>query len=364
MNLVAAYNERLHAGALHADPAQQDALGMLQGLLDQLQNYCPAPLTLWQRWFGGVAPAPRGLYIYGAVGRGKSMLMDLFFDAAPVAKKRRVHFHQFMLDIHARLHRLQADQAPDLLPRLGREIAAETTLLCFDEFHVANIADAMILGRLFEALFGAGVVVVATSNWPPDWLYKNGLQRERFLPFIELIKQRMQVYQLDGAVDHRFEQTKGLSCYFTPLGKDSTHALQQIFFHLTDNAEPEVIELIVQGRNLRLTHAAKGVGFFNFDELCVAALGTADYLAIAQCLHTVLIDGVPCLTEEKRNESTRFINLIDALYEAKVHLYLATSAPVAQLAPTGEMNFPFQRTLSRLMEMQGQEYRQKGHLTV
>jgi cell division protein ZapE len=273
-----------------------------------------------------------------------------------------VHFHQFMLEIHERLHRLQDDQSPDILPRLAREIAAEAWLLCFDEFHVSNIADAMILGRLFEALFGAGVVVVATSNWPPDQLYKDGLQRERFLPFIDLIEERMRVYHLDGVVDHRFEQTQKLPGCFHPLNAKNTQKLQNIFFQLTNNAEPEAIALPVQGRVLRITHAAKGIGFFNFDELCVAALGPADYLALAQRLNTVLIDGVPKLNAEKRNETTRFINLIDALYEAKVQLYLATETALDDLAPQGELAFPFQRTVSRLMEMQGEEYRRKAHL--
>jgi cell division protein ZapE len=279
-----------------------------------------------------------------------------------VARKRRVHFHQFMLEIHERLHRLESEHLPDLLPRVAREIAAETWLLCFDEFHVSNIADAMILGRLFEALFKAGVVVVATSNWPPDQLYKNGLQRERFLPFIDLIQQHMRVYYLDGAVDHRFEQTQKLPGCFYPLSRENTQKLQNIFFQLTDNAEPKTIELPVQGRILRIIHAAKGVGFFNFDELCVTALGPADYLALAENFHTVLIDGVPPMRAEARNETIRFINLIDALYEANTQLYLTAAASPEQLAPPGELNFPFQRTLSRLMEMQGEEYRKKAHL--
>ena len=361
IDLNTAYQERLAAGDLHADAAQLAALAILQKFAERLEHYDPKPPSLWARLFAPPAPL-HGLYIYGDVGRGKSMLMDLFFDHAPVAKKRRVHFHQFMLEIHERLHRLQEEEAPDILPRVALEIAKDAPLLCFDEFHVGNIADAMILGRLFEALFAASVVVVSTSNWPPEELYKNGLQRERFLPFIDLIETHMDVFHLDGAVDHRFEQTQKLPSYFHPLGEASTHRLQETFFHLTDNADPEPMTLPVQGRTLRITHAAKGVGFFNFDELCVAALGSADYLEIARCLHTVLIDGVPRMSDERRNETMRFINLIDALYEAKVKLYLAAEMPPENLAPPGELNFPFQRTLSRLMEMQGEEYRKKGHL--
>ena len=178
------------------------------------------------------------------------MLMDLFYERSPVAKKRRVHFHQFMLEIHERLHRLENDQAPDILPRMAKEIATETWLLCFDEFHVGNIADAMILGRLFEALFAAGVIIVATSNWPPDQLYKDGLQRDRFLPFIDLIQKRMGIYHLDGAVDHRFEQTQKLPSAFHPLSEQNTHRLQEIFFHLTDNADPESYHFACSGPNL------------------------------------------------------------------------------------------------------------------
>ncbi|MGB9154318.1 MAG: cell division protein ZapE [Alphaproteobacteria bacterium] len=361
INLTTAYHDRLADGDLRPDAAQEAALVVLQDFAAELAGYKPRPAGLLRRFFSDTA-APRGLYLYGSVGRGKSMLMDLFYERSPVAKKRRVHFHQFMLEIHERLHRLENDQAPDILPRVAREIAAETWLLCFDEFHVGNIADAMILGRLFEALFAAGVVVVATSNWPPDELYKNGLQRERFLPFIDLIQQHMRVYHLDGAVDHRFEQTQKLPGCFYPLNTKNTQKLQHIFFQLTHDAEPKMIELPVQGRILRITHAAKGVGFFNFEELCVANLGPADYLTLAASLHTVLIDGVPKMDKEKRNETMRFINLIDALYEAKVQLYLTAAAAPEQLAPQGELDFPFQRTLSRLMEMQGEEYRKKAHL--
>jgi cell division protein ZapE len=361
IDLAAAYHERITAHELRPDPAQLASLSLLQDFANKLQGYRP-PTTprLWNRLFHS-PPAPlNGLYLYGAVGRGKSMLMDLFFGKVEIEKKRRVHFHQFMLEIHARLHALQNET--DILPRVARDIAAEAWLLCFDEFHVGNIADAMILGRLFEALFAAGVVVVATSNWPPDQLYKNGLQRERFLPFIALIQKRMTVYHLDGAVDHRFEQTKALPCYFHPLDIDNTQHLQKIFYQLTDDAEPESIVLPVQGRTLHITHAAKGVGFFNYDELCVASLGAADYLEIAKCLHTVLIDGVPRMREEKRDETVRFTNLIDALYEAKVKLYLAAEAAAEQLPPAGELSFAFQRTLSRLTEMQGEAYRHKTHL--
>jgi cell division protein ZapE len=364
IDLVKSYHDRLAADELHPDAAQEHAVRLLQAFAVRLTDYKPPAPSLLSRLLPiGTAEPPQGLYIYGSVGRGKSMLMDLFFAEAQVAKKRRVHFHQFMLEIQERLHRLQSAEAPDILPRVAREIASGAWLLCFDEFHVGNIADAMILGRLFEALFDAGAVVVATSNWPPDQLYKDGLQRDQFLPFIDLIRKHMQVYFLDGAVDHRFEQTRGVPCWFNPLGSDATRMLQQVFFRLTDNSDPEKIELPVQGRVLRITHAAKGVGFFNFDELCRMPLGAADFLAIAGCMHTVLIDGVPRMADAGRNEIMRFVNMIDVFYEAKVQLYIAAAAPLQEIEPTNELEFSFERTVSRLVEMQGDEYRKAPHLT-
>jgi cell division protein ZapE len=359
-----AYHDRLAAGDLRPDPAQEAALSVLEELAVHLEGYKISKQGFFQRFLSDLPPSPKGLYIYGDVGRGKSMLMDLFYMCVNVEKKRRVHFHQFMLEIHDRLHERQKDVAQDILPHIAKDIASETALLCFDEFHVDNIADAMILGRLFEALLDAGVVVVATSNWAPDELYKNGLQRERFLPFIDLLIQRMNVYYLNGIVDHRFEQTQELPCAFYPLSEENTHKLQGIFLQLTEDAEPEPLILPVQGRTLRITHAAKGVGFFNFDELCVAALGPADYLEIAVCLHTILLDGIPRMIEEKRNETLRFINLIDALYEARVKFYFVAEVPLDKLAPSGELNYPFQRALSRLTEMQSEEYRKKPHLVM
>ena len=363
--LQAAYQARLDDGDLQPDPAQRQALLMLQDFSNRLSNYRPASQGLLDR-IGKLKRKPAalaGFYLYGDVGRGKSMLMDLFFSTANVAKKRRVHFHQFMLEIHERLHRLHDERNDNVLPSLAREIARATRLLCFDEFHVNNVADAMILGRLFSSLFSEGVIIVATSNWSPDELYKNGLQRERFLPFIDLIKQRMTVHRLTGDVDHRYQQIQGVPTYFHPLNEHTTRELQGIFLRLTDDATPEHLLLPVQGRVLRIVHAAKGVGFFNFDELCVAAMGAADYLAIAECLDTIILDGVPKLTADQRNETTRFMTLIDALYEAKVELFMGSAVDIEQLAPSGELAFAFQRTQSRLMEMQGEDYRAKPHLS-
>lgn len=359
-----AYEARLAAGELRLDPAQQQAMLVFEGLAQQLDGYSLAKRAgLWRFFSGrGKSPGISGLYLYGDVGRGKSTLMDMFFGAVNVAKKRRVHFHQFMLEIQARLHKLQTNQTDDILPQLARDLAKETWLLCFDEFHVGHIADAMILGRLFSALFEAGVVIVSTSNWPPDQLYKNGLQRDRFLPFIDLIKQRMTVHCMNGDVDHRYEQTRSVQAYLSPLGDETTRQLQGLFLQLTDDAPPETIDLPVQGRVLKITHTAKGVGFFNFEELCGQPMGAADFLAIAECLHTVILDGVPMLSSERRNETVRFTTLIDTLYEAKVKLFMAAEASPHQICTSGDQAFAFQRTVSRLMEMQGEEYRRKPHL--
>jgi cell division protein ZapE len=370
------YQASLKDGGLRPDRAQAQAVCIIQDFMTQIEGYNPSPRNLWSLL--GLTTLARkklpfsGLYLYGDVGRGKSMLMDMFFDAVPITKKRRVHFHHFMLEVHDRLHRLQNGVAPDVIPALAQSIASETWLLCFDEFHVSNIADAMILGRLFEALFAAGVLVVCTSNWPPDELYKNGLQRERFLPFIDLIKQKMLVHCLDGKTDHRYEQLRGLPGYFSPLGEATTRQLQDLFLQLTDKTKPKPITLPVQGRTLKITRAAKGVGFFNFNELCVFesggmapgadVLGAADYLAIAECLHTVILDRVPQFSDERRNETLRFMTLIDALYEAKVKFFMGAEMPLEKLLPDSMLSFAFERTASRIIEMQSEPYRQKQHL--
>lgn len=378
-SLSDSYQARLAANDLKPDHVQAEAVKVLQEFADDLKGYTVQSLKnkdhftakLDRFLFGDHRPrkhylgqdAVCGLYIYGKVGRGKSMLMDLFVEHADVAQKRRVHFHQFMLEIHERLNRLrQGDRAEDIIDRLVREIAAETSLLCFDEFHVSNIADAMILGRLFTGFFDAGVVVVSTSNWAPDDLYKNGLQRDRFLPFIELIKEKMLIFEMNGRTDYRYEQLRHLKSYFFPLGIESTRKLQGIFLELTHEAKPELIALAVNGRALHISQAAQGIGFFNFDELCGTALGSADYLAIAECLHTVILDGVPMLRAEQRNEAVRFMTLIDALYEAKVKLFMASAAPFERLSTAEDIAAAFQRTISRLMEMQSEAYRLKPHM--
>ncbi|WP_119679253.1 cell division protein ZapE [Indioceanicola profundi] len=369
---LATYRARRSSGTLKADPAQALAAEKLQSLWNALKDYRPAMGHVgWRARFGlarRLDPAPQGLYVYGDVGRGKSMLMDLFFETAPVEKKRRVHFHAFMIETHARLHEMRnraksSDKgAEELLPELAYRIAEEAWLLCFDEFHVTDVADAMILGRLFTSLFELGVVVVATSNWPPDDLYKDGLNRRRFLPFIELLKERLDVLHLGGPTDYRMARLHGAKVYHYPLGPATSQALEQAWSDVTDGAEGRPTHLTVQGRRVEVPRAARGVAWFHYDALCGQPLGPADYLSIATHFHTVILDGIPRLTAEQRNEAKRFMTLIDALYEHKVKLIAAADAAPEHLHSEGQHAFEFQRTVSRLMEMQAEDYLQGEHL--
>lgn len=374
---LALYRTRRAAGELRYDADQELAVEKLESLAHALKGYRPGPAAEggWRARLGLTRrqsePAPQGLYMYGGVGRGKSMLMDLFFATVPVARKRRVHFHAFMLEVHGALHARRINRhsgseiksVDDALPSLARNIAADTWVLCFDEFHVTDIADAMILGRLFTVLFELGVVVVATSNWAPDLLYKDGLQRQRFLPFIALLKQQLDVLALDGTVDYRLDRLKGVEVYHHPLGPETTRRLEETFAHLTDGAPGEPTHLLAQGRRVDVPRAARNVAWVDFWDLCAKPLGAADYLAIAVHFHTVLIDRVPVMKPEQRNECRRFTNLIDALYEHRCNVIIAAEGPPEALYCEGHHAFEFERTVSRLMEMQAEDYRQQPHLT-
>ncbi|HWA50994.1 MAG TPA: cell division protein ZapE [Dongiaceae bacterium] len=368
------YRAMQRAGALAHDFAQELAAEKLQSLWKALKNYRPQLIRGeksggWRERLGLARrremDAPQGLYIFGPVGRGKSMLMDLFFATAPIAEKRRVHFHAFMIEVQETLHRWRQEKGKqdDVIGKLADKVAGEATLLCFDEFHVTNIADAMILGRLFEALFERGVVVVATSNWEPDDLYKDGLQRDRFLPFIALIKEKLDVLELDAARDYRLQRIKDMRVYHYPLGDLAARHMREAFHRLTGGAEPRRGSLIVQERRLEIARHAEGVAWFDFEELCARPLGAADYLAIATHFNTVLIDGVPRLSPDLRDQARRFVNLIDALYEHRTTTIIAAADAPERLYPAGDGSFEFQRTVSRLNEMQSVDYLQRPHLT-
>ncbi|MDR3534959.1 MAG: cell division protein ZapE [Acetobacteraceae bacterium] len=369
-----AYRAMLAEGALEPDSSQLEAAERLQALWQQLRGYDPPPLPvngggLLTRLLGRKAPdpaadAPQGLYLVGEVGRGKSMLMDLFFDTAEVTRKKRIHFHRFIQDAHAKVHawkRAHPDTT-DPIPPLADAIAAEAALLCFDEFQVNDIADAMILGRLFQALFQRGVVVVATSNVRPDDLFKSQPGRDAFLPFIALIKQRLDVLLMDAGRDFRRERLRGMRTWDVPADALSARALDEAFATLTGDATPTPVTLTVMGRDLVVPLAAEGVARFDFATLCGTALGAGDYLAIASTFHTLVLDDIPRLSTNNFDEARRFITLVDALYDQRVKLVASADAQPDQLYKRGEGAKMFERTASRLDEMQSQDWIALPHL--
>jgi cell division protein ZapE len=371
-----AYRALVADGRLVSDPAQRMAAERLQALWARLRGYDPpprpAPGTSLLSRFLHRKPAdwsdearPHGLYLVGEVGRGKSMLMDLFFAAAQLQRKKRIHFHHFMQDAHARFHRWKRanPDGDDPIPPLADAIAAEAALLCFDEFQVNDIVDAMILGRLFSALFERGVVVVATSNTLPDDLFAGQPGRDAFLPFIALIKQRLDVLVLEAGRDFRRSRLRGIPTWHVPADARADRALDGAFAELAGRAQPRDERLVVSGRVLRVPLAAEGVARFDFSALCGAALGPGDYLAIATHFHALVLDAIPRLGPENYDEARRFITLIDALYDHRVKLVASAAAPPDSLYLRGEGAKAFERTASRLEEMQSQDYLALPHLT-
>jgi cell division protein ZapE len=348
-----AYEACISGGRLNADPGQATIAAKLDDLAVRLTE---------GRGLFGRRKSVRGLYIWGGVGRGKSMLMDLFFRHAPVEAKRRVHFHDFMQAVQDEIHAERAKGSDDAVAPVARRIADETRLLCFDEFQVSDIADAMVLKRLFEGLLERKVVVVSTSNRVPDALYKDGLNRQLFLPFIDLLKSELDVVEIDAARDYRLERLTEAPVWYTPLGEGATAALDHAWQRLTLGAEPQPHTLTVKGRKVELRETAAGVIRSTFARLCERPLGPADYLAIAAHAHTLILDGVPVLTAEKRNEAKRFVTLIDTLYEARAKLVAAAAAEPEALYPEGDGSFEFQRTVSRLFEMRSSEYLGAEHV--
>ena len=355
------YAVRLAAGQLQPDPAQAEAASRLDGLAKQL--------TASRGWFGGGAKV-RGLYIWGAVGRGKSMLMDLFFEAAALKEKRRVHFHDFMLETHAfifewrklshaekRKHPAHVrDAGDDPIAPTAKHIADRARLLCFDEFHVTQIADAMILGRLFEQLFDRGVTIVATSNRKPGDLYNNGINRQLFTPFIKRLEEELDVIELKSARDYRLDRLAAAPVFYSPLGSAADAAMNAAFARLTGGAAPSPEALDVHGRTILVPKQAMGVARFDFDALCKKPMGAADYLTLARHYPTILVDHVPKMGLDERNWAARFVTLVDALYESKTKLVMSADAEPDDLYVAGDGAFEFQRTASRLHEMRSADY--------
>jgi len=353
----ALYQARCAAGLIRPDPAQARAVERLGSLFHALQNHVP-PTRGWlgRLGLGSAQPVPRGLYIWGPVGRGKSMLMDLFFATAPVERKRRVHFHAFMLDVHNRMERERRAHSRQPILRVADALAAEAHLLCFDEFQVNDIADAMILERLFGALFDAGTVVVATSNRHPERLYENGLQRDRFLPFIALLQERLDVVELDSGRDYRLARMVGKPTFFHPLDDKAHRALEEAFAALTEDMPERSETLTVMARPVEVPRAAGHTAWFSFDELCARPLSAVDYLALAERFAAFVVEGIPRLSPNQRNEAQRFHILIDTLYEAHALLIASAEVPPDQIYIEGDGSFEFQRTASRLYEMQSDDY--------
>jgi cell division protein ZapE len=373
------YAERIEKGLIKPDPAQADVVRVL----DEVAANLSLPRNrggeikrggfsaLLKSVFVRTAPSPNlspnklgerklGVYIYGPVGRGKSMLMDLLFECVEVPKKRRVHFHAFMQELHHHLHlglqTKQTKSTDDALIGFARLVAKNAQLLCFDEFHVVDVADAMLLGRLFHALWQFGVVTVATSNWAPDTLYQDGLQRDRFLPFIAELKSRLIICHLQSDTDYRLARLRGFPVYYAPLGPHAAQQMEFLFQDLTQGIEPHVLELQLPGRIWRIPRAAKGIVWLEYQDACAEARGAPDYLALADAAQVVFLSGMPKFTEDTRNEVKRLMMLIDILYERHIRVVISAEAQPQQLYPAGRHGFEFERTVSRLMEMQSMAY--------
>jgi cell division protein ZapE len=356
------------AGKIEADRGQALVAGHLAALERRLAEHRLARKSSALGWLFGkrdLAEGPvKGLYVYGEVGRGKTMLMDLFFAASPIARKRRAHFHEFMTDVHERVrvfrHKIKRGEIADGDPiRLAADaIAAEVWLLCFDEFHVTDIADAMILGRLFTRLFELGVVLVATSNVAPDELYAGGLNRALFEPFIRLLRERVEVVRLAARTDYRLEKLEGVASWYVPADEDAEVALDMAWQKLTGLLEGERFDIALQGRVLRVPQAAMGVARFSFAQLCEQPLGANDYLRLARAFHTLIVDNIPVMHYEQRNAAKRFIILIDTLYDHGVKLIASAVAEPGELyhAANGYEVHEFKRTASRLIEMRSESY--------
>lgn len=356
------------AGVLTADKAQMEVAARLDRVLTDLRGARPAKKKSALGWMfargGGKPQHVRGLYVHGSVGRGKTMLMEMFFSKAQVERKRRVHFHEFMADVHGRIHahRMKLKQGDtrqaDPVPPVAAALFAEAELLCFDEFSVTDITDAMILARLFTELFALGCVLVATSNVEPENLYRDGLNRGLFLPFIDLLHRHVDVVTLDSPTDYRMQKLASLPVYISPLGPQTDAAMEATWHQVTEGQRAAPSEVARKGRVIPVPWAAGRAARFSFADLCERPLAAADYLAIAQKYDSIFLERVPRLGPEKRNETKRLINLVDALYDNAVRLYISAAASPEELLSErrGTEGFEFDRTVSRLFEMRSPDY--------
>lgn len=360
------YQQMIAQDELQPDADQDRCAQRLAIVQDELEAVPPKGSILW-RAFGKKPEPPRGVYMWGGVGRGKSMLMDLFYENLDIHRKERAHFHEFMLRVHDMIRAWREKDPGDPIPKVALDLAQDARCLCFDEMVVNNSADAMIMSRLFTGLVEQGVTIITTSNRPPADLYKDGLNREHFLPFIDLLNDRLDVLSLNGPTDYRRERLGGVDLWHVPNGDAATSALRDAFFRLTDYSPDDAEHVpseelqVPGGRTLYVPKSLKGVAVFSFKRLCAEARGAQDYLCIARHFHSVLIVGIPKLTKENRNEAARFVTLIDALYEYKVKLLASADAEPDALYTEGDGSFEFERTASRLVEMQSDEYLALGH---
>lgn len=353
--LTEIYEARVAAGSLRADPAQHAVLGPLEDLRRWLEENANRRVGLFAGLFARPITPPKGLYLWGGVGRGKSMLMDLFTAATDIPQKRRVHFHAFMQEVHRGMHAARQQGVEDALTPVADAVIREVRLLAFDEMQITDITDAMIVGRLFEKLFAAGIVIVTTSNRPPRDLYLKGLNRPLFLPFIAMLEDRMQVSALESPTDYRQHRLQGAQVYFHPA-RTATAEIAAIWTDLTGGAPEQPLALTVNGRELVLPRFANGVGRATFWDLCAKPLGPADFLAIAGAVRVLILEDIPQLSAANYNEAKRFVTLIDALYEAKVRLIVSAADVPERLYLEGTGSFEFERTASRLREMQAADW--------
>ncbi len=360
--LVEQYRRLVQSGVLEFDQSQALLFEKLQLLSNRLSNYTPPDITdIFFYFTRNRGEAPKGLYIFGRVGRGKTLAMDMFFKAVPFEPKRRYHFFEFMIDVHERIAAARETSKGDPIKIVAESISKEAALLCFDELHVTDITDAMVLARLFSALIELKTVIVATSNAHPAELYKDGLNRQLFVPFIELIEDHLEVYELEADRDYRLEKLTSRKLYFTPLDANSKTEMDAAWLAITNGLSGVPEQHDLGGRSLLVPLTAMGCARFSFEEICGQPLGAADYLTIARSYHTIFIDDIPVLKPEQRNEARRFINLVDTLYDNRVKLIISAEAEPASIYQVGKGSEHFKRTISRLAEMRSEEYLAAPH---